>query len=201
MYSLSKDFAERTNKYVELVILRDATIVSFNNLISSCKVALDNLDNLKGSTHEDTIPEKRAQLLKDIENYKLAKAEKLQAIEKFELTESDKAFRKTVKSLSVHDKAGLKKALREFFKNYYIGDDKINDTDFERYLLEAMGGRKSVANLVRHGELVTTTNYLDLLYSASFDYCVANGTIKEVNIPDVLKNKYTKKSAKQAIGK
>lgn len=202
MYQLNKDFGKRVSEYVECVILRTATIESFNILIKSAKQSLDNLDNLKGSVFEDTIPAKREEFLKNIEDYKNAKAQKLQELDSFEYDDNDKAFRKAVKNISVHDRKALREELNKWFGKYTT-DKKVSikGTDFEEYILNCMGGRKSVANLVKNGEIVAKSNYLDLLYLAAFDYCVAKGTINKATIPDILKDKYEtkKKTAKAAI--
>lgn len=208
MFDADRVMVDRVAKFVDLKVLRAEYVETTRQSISALKKLIDNLDNLKGSVFENDIESKRAQYESDVEVQENALKEKLDAMEKFEYTDADKTFKKSLRGLSVNDTKEIKEAIRVFFKSYNL---EVKDTDFEKSLLNAIGGKVSMKKFVKtegsDGVVINENNALIMLYWITFNYCVIAGTCKAQNIPEILKNKYikdnkvNKEAAKEVVEK
>lgn len=197
MFLAERVFADRVSKFVDLKVLRAQYSEEYRVQVSAVKKLLDNVDTLKGSLFEDTIPEKVANYNAQLEEFEMAYKDKLDKMEKFELTEEEKALRKALKPLGCDDTAKIKVALQNFFANYGLD---IKGTDFEKSLLNALGGKVDMRKFVKSegtdGVSLASGTALNLIFWVTFNYMVSAGTIKAAMIPDCLKAKYIKADGK-----
>ena len=123
---------------------------------------------------------------------------------KFEFTEGDKAFKKTLKGLDVNDPK-IEQAVIDWFMNYKL--DVTNSTLLYD-VMDAIGGKEDFNKLVDTEGLdaisVDNTRALSMLYWVAFRAMANAGTIKKAQIPDIIKDnfgkvaKQKKKEAKKA---
>lgn len=194
MFLANKEFADRVAKYVDLKVLRAEYAEDYRVQVSATKKLIENTEKtLRGSLFADSIESRLAQYESDLESFEVAYKDKLDKMDKFELTEEEKALRKALRPLSCDDTAKIKKALCDFFENYGLD---IKGTDLEKSLLNALGGKVDMRKFVKSegtdGVSLASGTALNLIFWVTFNYMVSAGTIKAANIPDCLKSKYIK---------
>lgn len=197
MFLAKRDFADRVAKFVDLKVLRAQYSEEYRVQVSATKKLMDNVNTLKGSLFEDTIPERLAQYQTDLDNFKAAYDDKVEKMDKFELTEDEKALRKALKALGCDDTKAIKQALREFFEKY---DLAIAGTNLENSLMNALGGKVDMRKFVKtegvDGISFNANGALNIIFWVTFNYMVSAGTIGKANIPDCLRDKYIKPDGK-----
>lgn len=197
MFLAKRDFADRVAKFVDLKVLRAQYAEEYRVQVSATKKLMDNVNTLKGSLFEDTIPERLAQYQTDLDNFKAAYDDKVEKMDKFELTEDEKALRKALKALGCDDTKAIKQALREFFEKY---DLAIAGTNLENSLMNALGGKVDMRKFVKtkgvDGISFNASGALNIIFWVTFNYMVSAGTIGKANIPDCLRDKYIKPDGK-----
>lgn len=197
MFLAKRDFADRVAKFVDLKVLRAQYSEEYRIQVSATKKLMDNVNTLKGSLFEDSIPERLAQYQTDLDNFKAAYDDKVEKMDKFELSEDEKTLRKALKPLGCDDTKAIKQALREFFAKY---DLAIAGTNLENSLMNALGGKVDMRKFVKtegvDGISFNATGALNIIFWVTFNYMVAAGTIGKANIPDCLRDKYIKPDGK-----
>lgn len=197
MFAAKREFADRVAKFVDLKVLRAQYAEEYRIQVSATKKLIASLDTLKNTMSADTIPTKKAQYESDLEEFESAYAEKLEKMEKFDLTAEEKALKKALRPLGCDDTTAIKKALADFFKNYELD---IKGTDLEKSLLNALGGKVDMRKFVKSegtdGVSLASGTALNLIFWVTFNYMVSAGTIGAAKIPECLKAKYIKADGK-----
>ena len=197
MFLANKDFANRVASFVDLKVLRATYSEEYRVQVSATKQLMKSVETLKGSIHEDEIPAKLEKYENDLVVFEEAYKDKLDKMDKFELTEEEKALRKALKPLGCDDTKAIKTALQMFFTNYGLN---ISGTDFEKSLLNALGGKVDMRKFVKSegtdGVVLASSTALNIIFWVTFNYMVSAGTIKAANIPDCLRDKYIKPDGK-----
>lgn len=201
MFKANRTAAERVAEFVDKTIVRKNTIVVWDNDIKAIKTRLANLENLAGSVLDTTA--KREELWNDLQATQELKAKALEELEKFELTEYDKAFTKALRNKSTDDYKTINNAIEEWARALCGEEFDIKDTNLLKSIKNAIGGKESMAQLVKNGNalVIDSSKALRNAYWVVYNYMVAADTIKESKIPDTLKAKYDKKFAKELVTK
>lgn len=193
MFDANKELMDRVAKFVDLKVLRTQYVEEARQNISATKKLIKGLDNLDGSIFADSKEEKKASYESDIETFEKALADKLEKMDKFELLECDKNFKKSLRGISCDDTKTIKSAVRGFFKTYNL---EVKGTDLETSICNAIGGKVNMKQFVKtegkDGVTINENNALLMLYWITFNYGVVAGTCKAQMIPEILKNKYIK---------
>lgn len=201
MFKADRVAVDRVAEFVDKTIVRKNTIVVWDNDIKATKTRLANLDNLIGSALDTTA--KREELLRDLESTQDLKAQALEELEKFELTDYDKAFIKALRNKSTDDYKTINNAIEEWAKALCGENFDIKNTNLLKSIKNAIGGKESMAQLVKNGNalVIDSSKALRNAYWIVYNYMVAADTIKESKIPDTLRAKYDKKFAKELVAK
>jgi len=194
MFKAQREFADRVAKFVDLKVLRAEYAEDYRVQTSATKKLIESTSKtLEGSIFAESIPERLAQYQADLDAFRVAYEERLAQMDKFELSDDEKALRKALKGVSCDDTTVIKKALQDFFSKY---DLDIKGTDFEKSLLNTLGGKVDMRKFVKSegtdGVSFNTSGALNLIFWVTFNYMVSAGTIKAAMIPDCLKAKYVK---------
>lgn len=201
MFKANRVAADRVAEFVDKTIVRKNTIVVWDNDIKAIKTRLANLENLAGSVLDTTA--KREELWNDLQATQELKAKALEELDKFELTEYDKAFTKALRNKSCDDFKSINNAIEEWARALCGEEFDIKDTNLLKSIKNAIGGKESMAQLVKNGNalVIDSSKALRNAYWVVYNYMVAADTIKESKIPDTLKAKYDKKFAKELVAK
>jgi len=195
LFTAKREMSINVAEYTRCVILRKKIQMEYKAQIESVQNALDNLENLKGSIHEDKIPEMRKTYEESLVALVKARDEQIEAEAKFEKTAGDKRFVKALKNSHVYGYSTITGAIREWFQDYGLD---VADTTLESEIRDAIGGKVNFNELVdscgTSAITVDNNRALQMLYWTTFKYMVVVGTIKEAQIPDIIRNNYGRKA-------
>jgi len=205
LFTAKREMSANVAEFTKCVILRKKIQMEYKAQIESVQNALNNLDNLKGSIHEDKIPEMRTTYEESLSALEKARDEQIEAEAKFEKTDGDKRFVKALKNCHVYAYSTIASAIREWFKDYGLD---VAESTLESEIMDAIGGKVNFNELVdscgTNGITVDNNRALQMLYWVLFRHMVIVGTIKEAQIPSIISDKYgrralvAKKEAKKA---
>ncbi len=188
-FNLDKEFSDRVVNYMIKKVWRRELQLKYEQELNKLYEKLDRIKNLENSILKEEIYDKRKNILAKIGKLELQKQKDLKD-SKFEEIETDKKFKKIVKT---SQGANAVDAVREFYS--YWGLD-ISHSYFEDELISAFGKKAfSIKTLVETcGKDSVTFNVTDawgLLYTMAYARMVQVGTIKPIQIPEIIREKYT----------
>lgn len=186
-----RTMSTRVEEYVKVRILRKAIQKDYSDKIKAIDSSLENLEKLKGSLLEDSIPGQRALYVEQREALIKACDEQIAKECTFEYTENDKNFKKALKGVDCNNTDVVSAAVITWFKAYNLD---VTDTYFLNDIISAIGGKEDYHKLVdtdgENGVSVDNNRALSTLYWVAFNAMVVAGTISKAQIPDIIKNNY-----------
>ena len=195
LFAADRSMSENVVEFTQCVILRKKIQMEYKARIEAVQNALDNLDNLAGSILADSIPEKRVEYTVALEQLVKARDEQIEAEAKFEKTAGDKRFIKALKGCHVYGYATITSAIRKWFEDYGLD---VAETDLESEIMDAIGGKVNFNELVdscgTNALTVDNNRALQMLYWTLFRRMTIVGTIKEAQIPEIIRNNYGRKA-------
>ena len=204
LFTAKREMSINVMEFTKCVILRKKIQMEYKARIDATQTALDNLDNLQGSILADTIPQRREELLVALDALVKARDAQIEAEAKFEKTAGDKKFVKALKNCHVYGYSTIAMAIREWFEDYGLD---VAESTLESEIMLAIGGKVNFNELVDScgTEAITVDNNraLQMLYWTLYRHMVIVGTIKEAQIPEIIRNNYGRKAiaAKKAAKK
>lgn len=199
-FDADKKLALRTSEFFRVVLAKAEINTMYRNAVADIN---GKIEVLVGMLEEGTKLLTKEQIDARIEEYRVIlqtledeKADLIAEQATFEYTKADKEFRKGVKT--ANSKAVVKVLARQWFKNYGLD---ITGTSFETKLMDSIGKKIDVKTLVtsdgKKALVWDSNNALKNLYATSFEEMVQAGTIKNADIPVLLREKYGKKATKK----
>ena len=197
-FQASKNLSDRTAEFFRCVIKRDEIKTVYGQKIQKIQDSLDSTVDMieNGTKIKGFTPEKLSEMKS---GYEQRLAELRQEMDKllseqanFAYDDNDKKFKKSLRNAETE--TVVMGAIRGFFLTYGL---KVADTSFEKRARDSIGQKINNKTLVksegRTALVFDVNNALKNLYAVSFEEMVKAGTIKPAQIPEVLRNKYTKK--------
>ena len=204
-FKADRELSERVSEFVHCIIHKKAIQAEYDAEIKKYNKKFESYDNLAGSYCEDEIPTLKQEALDKIQELKDEKQELLDKCKKFEYTDSDKEFRKSLRADGVSRKE-IAANVCYWFDLYGLD---ISNTTFLFEIMDGIGKKTDMRTFVQSNGakllVVDANKALQCLYLTAYEYMIAAGTIKTADIPEVLREKYAKKpiskSAKKAMKK
>lgn len=199
-FQSARSLSERTSEFFRCIIKKAELNTIYSSKIDANEKSIAAIDDMleKGSNLDVTVEDlnwMRTNYVTINEGLKVEWDKLLKEQASFEYNEHDKKFRKAMKDAkSLED---VKTAVENFYKAYKLD---VSGTTFETAVLESIGKKIDTKTVVKSNGTKAlkydVTNALKNLYGVGFEWMVEAGTIKPVDIPSVLTDKYTKKSKK-----
>lgn len=203
-----RNLSEEVAEFMRCYVWRAELKLRYGKKIQDCKDAVEKLEVLRGSIHEDQIPVQREQYMARIAELEQELEQELEKQAKFDVSDAGKELRKALKK----NPASADLAIYTFFKTYHLN---VLDTGLIDEILNAAGEKIDNKTLVNSkGAVVTafdSTRCFKMVYAKAYEHMVLAGTIKAVQIPEMMMDKYdavrvkarkdAKKDAKKAAKK
>lgn len=203
-FKANRNLSERVVEFMRCRVWKKAIQLEFDSKIQAAKATIENYAKLEGSIMKEHAEEVRIAGLAQIAEFEKQRDEQIEAEAKFEFTEADKTFKKSLKSA---DGAAdlIADAVCEWFENYGLD---ISDTYFLDEILNQFGSkfdfRKFVATNAQDARALDVTRALEMMYCTAYTHMISAGTIKAAQIPQIVQDKYApkkKKSSKKSAKK
>ena len=197
LFNADRELSTRVADYMSCYVNRVEIVATYGAKIAKLREDLKGVMNLEGSFYStEELAEKVGKVEVKIQKLENEKVEALKKINTFTFTENDKIFKKSVIGADFN---GLKKAIVEWCKNYNID---VTDTSLLKDILNSIGMRQDCKTLVTT-DGNTNLKYspqtaLNNMYSTLYTAMISVGTIKAVQIPEILREKYAKKTVKKS---
>lgn len=177
--------------YMNCIVWKEEIRLNYEEEIKKIKKTLEKLKHLEENHILDNLPEYREKYIAmaELERLKKERNEEIKKHSTFKLSDADKTFNKNIRLAETREEIGL--AAIEWFKNY--GLDIRNSYFLEEFLSSFR--KKYSSNSGKF--ILDKSGALANLYSISYNHMVRVGTIKPIQIPEVIREKYTPKSKQQ----
>lgn len=197
-YAADRTMSNRVAEFMRCKLWKKELQLVYGKKIDAMKQSIQNLDNLKGSIHEDKIPEMRTTLMAQIAEFEAERDEQIKLEATFELTEADKALKKALKKADGASDL-VAEAVAKWFDCYGLN---IRNTYFLDEILEHFGSKfdfkKFCATYGMDARALDVTRSLEMMYATAYTHMVGK-TIKQAQIPSLIWEKYApKKGNKKA---
>ena len=186
-FDADRTMSLRVAEFMRCHVWKTEIRLRYAESIKKAEEALELIDNLKGSIHESQIGQMKTEQLAKIASLTKERDALIAEEATFELSFNDKQFKKAVKA----DSTFAENAIINWFKAYHLD---VSDTALVDEILSATGEKISNRTLVNSRGKVATAfndgNCLKMLYAKAYEHMVNAGTIKPVQIPSLMMDKY-----------
>lgn len=199
-FQSARTLSTRTSEFFRCIIKKAELNTIYGSKIDANEKSIAAIDDMleKGTNLDVTVEDlnrMRTNYVTINEGLKVEWDKLLKEQASFEYNEHDKKFRKAMKDATCLE--DVKTAVENFYKAYKLD---VTNTTFETAVLESIGKKIDAKTIVKSNGTKAlkydVTNALKNLYGVGFEWMIEAGTIKPVDIPSVLTDKYTKKSKK-----
>lgn len=201
-FQSSRTLSTRVSEFFRVIIKKDELNTIYSKKIAGNETSIAAIDDMMTNGSKIQVSEEELETMRNNyvainEDLKAEWEKLLKEQATFANNETDKRFKKGMKTAGSIEE--VKTLVRAFFKEYKL---TIDNTTFENAVLESIGKKVTSKTVVKSNGTKALTydisNALKNLYGVSFEWMVEAGTIKAVDIPSVLVEKYAKKTNKKS---
>lgn len=194
-FKAERELSNIVVNYMQCKVWKKAIQLEYAKKIDALKVSIENLDKLEGSLLAEKSAEMRTLYLAQIAEYESERDAQIEKEAKFVLTENDKKFKKAIRKADTASDLQAK-AVCDWFDVYGLD---VSDSYFLDEILAYFGGKfdfkKFVKTNAQDARSFDSSKALEMLYCSAYTHMLRVGTIKETQIPEIVREKYAPKKA------
>ena len=192
-FSAKRELGTRVTEFMYCVVRKKEVNETYNGKIESLKASIDNLEKLAGSIMADQIPLLKASAFDQITKFESERNDLIKKQATFEYTEFEKELKKKMNKGIAEDE--LAEEVAKWFDAYGLN---VRNTYFLEEVLGTFGSKVDVKVVIRSDGKkcmrVDAANAIKNIYGVTYEHMVQVGCIKSTAIPELLREKYGKKS-------
>jgi hypothetical protein len=200
-FDANRAFSVNVAEYMAAVVWKKEINLRLGAEINSVQESLVNVDKMAGSVLQDRIPELKKTFLARLGELEVQRKEEIQRQGTYTPAAADSLLKRTLTRYAQGKPGAIDpvEALQVWFASYGLTVEE--DSPIIREILEGAGEKLDFRTLVSTDGRVATnfnaTNCYKMAFCKVYEHMVNAGTIKPVQIPAIVRDKYAKKTKKQ----